>query len=63
MSKIEKGEEGVSLGAYTKVLFILGLLQRVVELVDPKFDAFGLGLEAEHLPKRIRIPSAEKKGP
>lgn len=61
LSKIEKGDEGVSLGSYAKVLFILGLIQRLVELVDPKFDEFGLIYEAEKLPKRIRIPRREKE--
>ena len=60
LSKIEKGDEGVSFGAYAKVLFILGMIGRLAELVDPKFDELGLGLEAEHLPKRIRIPKKEK---
>jgi len=60
LSKIEKGDEGVSFGAYARVLFILGMIQRLAELVDPKFDELGLGLEAEHLPKRIRIPKKEK---
>ncbi|MBI5346527.1 MAG: helix-turn-helix domain-containing protein [Chlamydiae bacterium] len=60
LSKIERGDEGVSLGAYAKILFILGMIQRLVELADPKFDEFGLGLETEGLPKRIRIPRKEK---
>ncbi|HSX11503.1 MAG TPA: helix-turn-helix domain-containing protein [Chlamydiales bacterium] len=60
LSKIEKGDEGVSLGAYARVLFVLGMIQRLGELADPKFDELGLGLEAESLPKRIRIPRNEK---
>lgn len=61
LSKIEKGDEGVSLGAYSKILFVLGMIQRLVELADPKFDLLGLGLEAKSLPKRIRIPRKEKR--
>jgi transcriptional regulator with XRE-family HTH domain len=61
LSKIEKGDEGVSLGAYAKILFVLGMIQRLAELTDPKFDELGLELEAENLPKRIRIPRKEKK--
>jgi transcriptional regulator with XRE-family HTH domain len=56
LSKIEKGEEGVSLGAYAKVLFVLGMITRVAELAEVAHDELGLHLEAEHLPKRIRIP-------
>jgi len=60
LTKIEKGEEGVSLGAYATVLFILGLLHRLSELADQTFDKFGQDLEAEALPKRIRNPKKEK---
>jgi transcriptional regulator with XRE-family HTH domain len=62
LDKIEKGDWGVSLQAYAKVLFVLGMVQRLAELADPKFDELGLGLEAENLPQRIRIPQKEKKG-
>ena len=62
LSKIEKGDGGVSLCAYAKILFVLGMLQRLTELVDPKFDKLGLELEAESLPKRIRISQKEKRG-
>lgn len=61
LSKIEKGDEGVSLGAYAKILFVLGMIQQLAELADLKFDELGLGLEAESLPKRIRIPRKEKR--
>ena len=60
LSKIENGDEGVSLGAYAKILFILGMIQRLAELADPAFDILGLGLEADNLPKRIRISRKEK---
>lgn len=60
LSKIEKGDEGVSLGAYAKILFVLGMIKRLAELADPAFDELGLGLEAENLPKRIRISRKEK---
>ena len=62
LSKIEKGEEGVAVGAYGRVIFVLGLIDRLGELVDPTHDELGLGLEAEELPKRIRIPKREKNG-
>jgi transcriptional regulator with XRE-family HTH domain len=61
LSKIEKGDEGVSLGAYAKILFILGMIQKLAELADPKFDELGMDLESERLPKRIRIPRKEKR--
>lgn len=54
LSKVEKGDPGVSLGIYATVLFVLGLEGRVAELADARHDAVGLDLEAEALPKRIR---------
>jgi len=56
LSKIEKGDEGVSIGAYAKVLFILGMVNRLADLMDQTKDILGLDLETERLPKRIRIP-------
>ncbi len=52
--KIEKGEPGVSLGAYAHVLMSLGLIDRLSSLADPKQDEIGLMLEEERLPQRIR---------
>lgn len=60
LSKIERGDDGVSLGAYAKILFVLGMIERLAELADPSFDRLGVGLEADNLPKRIRIPRNEK---
>ena len=61
LSKIEKGDEGVSLGSYAKILFVLGMIQRLAELVDPKFDELGLRLESKNLPKRIRTSYKRKR--
>ena len=61
LSKIERGDEGVSLGAYAKILFVLGMIQRLAELADPKLDELGMELEFESLPRRIRIPKKEKR--
>jgi DNA-binding XRE family transcriptional regulator len=62
LNKIEKGDPGVSLGSYTTVLFVLGMVDRLAELADPRFDAIGLQLEEEHLPERIRLPRGHKPG-
>lgn len=53
--KMEKGDPGVSLGNYATVLFVLGLIHRLSELVDISQDHLGQDLEDENLPKRIRI--------
>jgi transcriptional regulator with XRE-family HTH domain len=54
LHKVERGEPGVSLGAYATVLFILGMADRLADLADPRNDTVGLTLEEEHLPQRIR---------
>lgn len=60
LGKIERGDEGVSLGAYARILFVLGMVGRLAELVDSVSDKLGMELEAENLPKRIRISRKEK---
>ena len=52
--KIEKGDPGVALALYAMVLFVMGLTDRLADLVDPKNDSVGLQLEEERLPQRIR---------
>jgi transcriptional regulator with XRE-family HTH domain len=59
LNKIENGDGGVSLGAYAKMIFVLGMLDRLADLADPTFDKLGIELETESLPKRIRIPKNE----
>jgi DNA-binding XRE family transcriptional regulator len=52
--KVEKGDPGVSMGIYAKVLFVLGMVDRLTELADIRHDERGLALEEEQLPKRVR---------
>ena len=56
LNRVEKGEAGVALGSYAKVLFSLGMIERLADLVDVRHDKIGLELEVEQLPKRIRKP-------
>lgn len=59
--KIEKGDPGVALGIYATVLFVMGMVERLADLADPKDDAVGLQLEEEHLPQRIRGSRKQKR--
>src|SRR5271167_4152586 len=52
--KVEKGDPGVLAGTYAKVLFVLGLVEKIAQLADPASDSVGLRLEEEQLPRRIR---------
>lgn len=60
LNKVEKGDPGVSLGTYATVLFALGMADRLADVADPRHDAVGLELEAEHLPERIRLSRRQK---
>ena len=56
LGKVEKGDAGVALGNYAKVLFALGLLDHLARLADAGRDEVGLSLASEDLPRRIRLP-------
>ncbi|MCW8452616.1 helix-turn-helix domain-containing protein [Legionella quinlivanii] len=60
LSKIEKGNPSVSMGAYASALFVLGLSEDLTRVADPSHDIVGRELEEEHLPKRIRSPRSNK---
>jgi DNA-binding XRE family transcriptional regulator len=54
--KIEKGDPSVAFGIYAMALFVLGLSEGLTALADPGRDDTGLLLDADHLPKRVRVP-------
>lgn len=58
--KAERGDPGVSIGSYATVLFVMGMADRLADLVDPKNDPVGLQLEEENLPKRIHTTRPQK---
>lgn len=53
VSKIEKGDPTVSMGGYASVLFVLGMINRLGDLVDGASDL--IGRQLEKLPKRVRL--------
>lgn len=55
LSKVEKGDPGVSAGTYATILFTLGMADRLADVADPRHDNVGRELEEEHLPERIRL--------
>lgn len=61
LSKVEKGDPGVSLGTYATVLFVLGMADRLGDLANVKNDTVGLELDEGRLPQRIR--RSRKPGP
>jgi DNA-binding XRE family transcriptional regulator len=53
--KVEKGDPSVSMGVYAMTLFVLGFHNALAILADPSRDDTGLVLDAERLPKRVRV--------
>ena len=49
------------MGSYATVLFVMGMVDRLSDLVDAKNDPVGLQLEEENLPQRIRGSRKQKQ--
>ena len=60
VGRIEKGDPTTSIGGYAAVLFVLGMLNRLGDLVDAMHDVTGRQLEDEKLPQRVRLPNKQK---
>jgi transcriptional regulator with XRE-family HTH domain len=54
VTRLEKGDAGVAIGTLADVLVVLGLVERLADLIDLRKDDLGLALAAEHLPRRGR---------
>ena len=54
LRRVESGDPGVSLGNVATVLFVLGLADRIGELIDVTADPYLPRAEAERLPQRVR---------
>jgi DNA-binding XRE family transcriptional regulator len=53
--RAEKGDPKVSLGVYAMIFFVLGFGELLGDLLDQSNDEQGLLLDAERLPKRVRL--------
>ncbi|WP_035251427.1 helix-turn-helix domain-containing protein [Desulfocurvus vexinensis] len=54
LSKIQKGNPGVSMGSYAAVIFALGFGTDWMGLADIAEDKLGLALDEERIPRRAR---------
>lgn len=54
LSRLEKGDPGVSLGVLASALWVLGLEKDLLEICVPEKDKTGTFLEARRLPERVR---------
>ncbi len=59
LSKIQKGNPKVSMGAYAMVMQALGMGTEWMDFADIKNDIYGQIIEDENLPKRVRPPKIE----
>ncbi|GAN98668.1 MULTISPECIES: helix-turn-helix domain-containing protein [Komagataeibacter] len=58
IARLEKGDPGVGIGTLADVLVVLGLLDRLADLIDIRKDDLGLALTAERQPRRGRSSAA-----
>ncbi|MET3613491.1 transcriptional regulator with XRE-family HTH domain [Rhizobium aquaticum] len=54
IARLEKGDHGVAIGMLADVLVVLGLIDRLSDLIDIRKDELGLALALDRLPKRGR---------
>lgn len=54
LSRLEKGDPGVSLAVFASALWVLGLEKNLLEIAVPEKDKTGIFLEQQRLPERIR---------
>lgn len=54
IARLEKGDPGVAIGTLAEVLVVLGLIERLTDLIDIRKDDLGLALATEQGPRRGR---------
>jgi hypothetical protein len=54
ITRLEKGDPGVSIGIYATALFVLGMAERLATLADISADDVGQALDEMRLPTRVR---------
>lgn len=58
INRLEAGDPGVAIGTLADVLVVLGLADRIADLIDLRKDEVGLSLVTERQPKRGRTFAA-----
>lgn len=56
LHRLENGDAGVSLNTLARALQVLGLLDRLTEIIDQSRDDIGLMMRTRALPERISRP-------
>ncbi|OOY22475.1 hypothetical protein BMI91_19530 [Thioclava sediminum] len=60
LHRLETGDPGVSLNTLAMALSVLGLFDRLTDLVDPASDEIGLLMSRKALPRRIARRHAKR---
>jgi hypothetical protein len=60
LSRLEKGEGGVTLAVLASALWVLGLANELSRIAEPERDEAGVYLERRRLPERVRERSADR---
>lgn len=63
IGRLEKGDDGVSIGTLAMACLVLGEIGRISDFLDPGSDETGLLLDRQALPKRIGRKRKYKKAP
>ena len=66
VARLEKGDDGVSIGTLAMACLVLGEIDRISDFLDAGTDDTGLLLDRESLPKRIdrkRTPKSSSNNP
>lgn len=59
IARLEKGDPGVAIGTLADILVVLGLVERLTDLIDIRKDDLGLALTTERSPRRGRSFAAK----
>jgi len=54
LSRLEKGDTGVSIAVFASALWVLGLEKDLLGVANPELDTVGIFRERQRLPKRVR---------
>jgi transcriptional regulator with XRE-family HTH domain len=63
LHRLENGDAGISLNTLARALQVLGLLDRISELLDQSHDDIGLMMHRRSLPERISRPRKNVAAP
>ena len=61
LSRLERGDPGITLSVLVAALWVLGLDKELFKVADPTQDQVGIFYEHQNMPKRVRKPAINDK--